>query len=52
MHGELRGPSGIRHAVEVTAESVYEGAALGISALKNSGWADAIAPERSWRSKT
>ena len=38
------GPSGIRHAVEVTAESIYEAAALGASALKNSGWADAIAP--------
>ena len=38
------GPSGIRHAVEVTAESVYEAAALGVSALRNSGWADAIAP--------
>ncbi len=38
------GPSAIRHSVEVMAESVYEAAALGISALKNSGWADAIAP--------
>ena len=38
------GPSGIRHSVEVTAESIYEAAALGVSALKNSGWADAIAP--------
>jgi hypothetical protein len=28
----------------VTAESIYEAAALGVSALKNSGWADAIAP--------
>jgi hypothetical protein len=38
------GPSGIRHSVEVTAESVYEGAALGVSALRESGWTDAIAP--------
>ena len=38
------GPSGIRHSVDVTAESVYEAAALGISALKRSGWADAVAP--------
>ena len=38
------GPSGIRHSVEVTAESVCEAAALGISALKNSRWADGIAP--------
>src|SRR5262249_37451835 len=37
------GPSGVRHSVGVTAESVYEAAALGVSAL-NSGWADAIAP--------
>jgi hypothetical protein len=38
------GPSGVRHSVEVTAESIYEAAALGVSALKNSGWVDAIAP--------
>ena len=38
------GPSGIRHSVEVTAESVYEAAAVGVSALKKSGWTDAIAP--------
>jgi hypothetical protein len=37
------GPSGVRHSVEVTAESVYEAAALGVSTLRNSGWADAIA---------
>ena len=28
----------------MTAESIYQAAALGVSALKNSGWADAIAP--------
>src|SRR5262245_54844467 len=38
------GPSGVRHSVEVTAESIYEAAAVGVSALKSSGWADAIAP--------
>jgi hypothetical protein len=38
------GPSGIRHSVDVTAESVYEAAALGVSALKKSGWADVVAP--------
>lgn len=37
------GPSGIRHSVDVTAESVYEAAALGVSALRESGWADAVA---------
>jgi hypothetical protein len=36
-------PSGVRHSVEVIAESIYEAAALGVSALKNSGWVDAIA---------
>jgi hypothetical protein len=38
------GPSGVRHSVEVPAESIYEAAALGVSALKSDGWADAIAP--------
>jgi hypothetical protein len=38
------GPSGIRHSVEVSAESIYEAAALGVSALRKSGWTDAIAP--------
>jgi hypothetical protein len=28
------GPSGVRHSAEVTAESIYEDAALGVSALK------------------
>ena len=44
MQGQLHRPSGVRHSVEVIAESIYEAAALGASALKNSGWADAIAP--------
>src|ERR1700681_1645227 len=38
------GPSGVRHSAEVTAESIYEAAALGVSALKSDGWADVIAP--------
>ena len=37
------GPSGIRHSVDVTAESVYEAAALGVSALRETGWADVVA---------
>jgi hypothetical protein len=37
------GPSGIRHSVDVTAESIYEAAALGVWALKKSGWADGVA---------
>jgi len=36
-------PSGIRHSVDVTAESVFEAAALGASALRRKGWADAVA---------
>jgi hypothetical protein len=35
---------GVRHSVEEAAESIYEAAAPGVSALKNSGWADAVAP--------
>jgi hypothetical protein len=31
------GPSGIRHSAEVIAESIYEAAALGVSALKTGG---------------
>ena len=37
------GQSGIRHSVDVTAESVYEAAAFGVSALRKSGWADVVA---------
>jgi hypothetical protein len=39
----LSGPSAIHHSVGVTAESVYEAAASGVSALRTSGWADAVA---------
>ena len=39
----FNGPSGIRHSVDVTAESVYEAAALGVAALRKSGWADVVA---------
>jgi hypothetical protein len=38
------GPSGIRHSVDVTAESVYEAAAMGVSPPRLNGWADAVAP--------
>jgi hypothetical protein len=30
--------------VEVTAEAIYEAAALGVSTLRNGGWVAAIAP--------
>jgi hypothetical protein len=38
------GPSGVRHSVEVSAESVYEAAALGLSQLRRDEWADQISP--------
>jgi hypothetical protein len=38
------GPTGIRHSVEVMAESLYEAAALGLSLLRKEEWAEPIAP--------
>ena len=38
------GPSGVRHSVDVTAESLYEAAALGLLWLRRDEWADQIAP--------
>jgi hypothetical protein len=38
------GPSGVRHSVDVSAESVYEAAALGLSRLRRDEWTDQIAP--------
>jgi hypothetical protein len=38
------GPTGVRHAVEVTAESLYEAAILGLNLLRQAGWADPITP--------
>ena len=38
------GPSGVRHSVNVTAESLYEAAVLGLSLLKAGDWVDPIAP--------
>lgn len=43
MHRQFQRYVRIRHSVDVTAESVYEAAALGVSALRESGWADAVA---------
>jgi hypothetical protein len=37
------GPSGVRHSVEVSADSLYEAAIVGFSLLKNDGWVDPIA---------
>src|SRR6266550_6261134 len=38
------GPSGVRHSVEVTADSLYEAAIVGFSLLKQDGWVDPVAP--------
>jgi hypothetical protein len=38
------GPSGIRHSVEVQAETVYEAAGLGLHLLKQDGWSEPVAP--------
>ena len=35
---------GIVHAVEVTADTMYEAAVLGLRALKRSDWIDVIGP--------
>lgn len=40
----LKSASGVQHSAEVTAESVYEAAALGLSVLKRDGWVETIAP--------
>jgi hypothetical protein len=41
-----RGASGVRHSVEVTTESLEEGAALArVRRWRTSGWAEAIAAE-------
>jgi hypothetical protein len=34
------GPTGIRHAVEVTAESLYEAAVSGLNVMKKDDWID------------
>ena len=36
--------TGVRHGVEVTAESLYEAAALGLAALKKDGWVEGLGP--------
>jgi hypothetical protein len=38
------GPTGVKHAVDVTAESLYEAAVLGLMVMKKHAWIDAIAP--------
>lgn len=36
--------SGIRHRVEVTAETLFEAAAMGLKLLREHGWASPIGP--------
>src|SRR4051795_1657394 len=38
------GPSGVRHSVEVSADSLYEAAIVGLGLLKADGWVDPLAP--------
>ena len=40
----FRGPTGLTHAVEVTAESLYEAAVLGLNVMKKHGWVEPIGP--------
>src|SRR5687768_2771797 len=37
-------PRGVRHTVDVLAESLFEAAALGVAALKKDGWTDPVGP--------
>src|SRR5436190_957008 len=37
------GPSGVRHSVDVSADSLYEAAIVGFGLLKKDGWVDPIA---------
>jgi hypothetical protein len=40
----FKGVSGIRHSVDLEAETVYEAAIRGIHLLKKDGWVDNIGP--------
>jgi hypothetical protein len=40
----LAGERGVRHPVEVTAETLYEAAATALSIFRQSEWADIIGP--------
>jgi hypothetical protein len=42
VHGQLY--RSVRRSALSRRDRIYEAAALGVSALKNSGWVDAIAP--------
>lgn len=36
--------TGVRHAVDVEAESIYEAAAMGLARLKADGWVEGLGP--------
>jgi hypothetical protein len=38
------GERGVRHSVEVTADTLYEAAATALSIFRHSEWADVIGP--------
>jgi hypothetical protein len=38
------GPTGVRHSVQVTAETLYEAAITGLHLLRQEQWGDNIAP--------
>ena len=38
------GLSGVRHSVEVSGDSLYEAAIVGISVLRQAGWVEPVAP--------
>ena len=38
------GPTGIRHSVEVMAETLFEAAGMGLAVLRKAEWIDPIAP--------
>ena len=40
----FNGPSGVRHSVEVEAESLYEAAVLGVRRLNQNIWSENVGP--------
>ncbi len=38
------GPTGVRHSVEVTAETLFEAAVMGLHLLRSDGWVEKIGP--------
>jgi hypothetical protein len=38
------GASGVRHSVDVSAETLYEAAAAGLNLLRQEGWSEVVGP--------